>query len=67
MKPILILALTSFALMACAQTRDPQPISIKHANDEKMTCAELEIEYKQTPKSRPTKYQKTIQMMVETF
>ena len=46
MKPILILALTSFALMACAQTRDPQPISIKHANDEKMTCVELEIEYK---------------------
>ena len=34
------------ALSACAETRDPQPIPIKFANDEKMTCLDLEIEYK---------------------
>lgn len=41
-----IVVLTTMSLAACANTRDPNPVGIKHANDSKLTCNEIAVEYK---------------------
>lgn len=46
MKLPVALAVAGLLLAGCAQTRDPNPVSIKQANDESMTCVDIETEYK---------------------
>ena len=41
-----VLAGMVLVLVGCAQTRDPNTVAIKHANDEKLTCQDVETEYK---------------------
>lgn len=42
MRLILLLALL---MVACAQTRDPVPVSLKSQADNTMTCEQMEVEY----------------------
>ena len=39
-------AIVLFALAGCIQTRDPNPVSIKQHNDDKLACGDIEVEYK---------------------
>lgn len=43
---VALLCAAAIALTACAQTRDPNSVSIKQANDEAMSCVDIETEYK---------------------
>ncbi|MEQ9327262.1 MAG: hypothetical protein RJQ21_08195 [Rhodospirillales bacterium] len=43
---LLVALLTIVLVAACAQTRDPQPVGIKQANDDAVSCIDIETEYK---------------------
>ncbi|HAD86500.1 MAG TPA: hypothetical protein DCG48_03975 [Rhodospirillaceae bacterium] len=39
-------AIISIAITGCANTRDPNPVGLKQAGDEKLTCRDIETEYR---------------------
>ncbi|MCZ4279654.1 hypothetical protein O4H49_02615 [Kiloniella laminariae] len=43
---VVSLVLSGLLVAACAETRDPQVVSIKQADDKSLTCQDIQTEYK---------------------
>ena len=46
MKKLTIMALSALLIIGCVQSRAPQPIAFKQAQDAALNCAQIAIEYK---------------------
>lgn len=46
LKQGVIAGLICLAIVGCANTRDPNPVSLKQSGDEKMSCRDIETEYR---------------------
>ena len=41
-----LIAVVSFVLVGCVDTRDPFPVALKQANDNQLTCEQIQMNYK---------------------
>ncbi len=46
LSPRYLMAVVSFVLVGCVDTRDPAPVALKQANDHQLTCQQIQMNYK---------------------
>ncbi|WP_417824958.1 hypothetical protein [Thalassospira lucentensis] len=57
LKNIMLVGCITF-LSACANTRDPNPVSMKASNDQHLTCSQIVTEYKANTSTAASKISK---------